>query len=99
MTHTPLQVCKSNALVEASYRLSVAEQRIILACISQIRRDQQITDEVLYSVSATEIAGLTGTRSKTTYEELAKAAQRLKRREVRLFAEPNGRGRKPRVMV
>ncbi len=99
MTHTPLQVCKSNALVEASYRLSVAEQRIILACISQIRRDQQITDEVLYSVSATEIAGLTGTRSKTTYEELAKAAQRLKRREVRLFEEPNGRGRKPRVML
>ncbi|MBK1621562.1 RepB family plasmid replication initiator protein [Lamprobacter modestohalophilus] len=99
MTYTPLQVCKSNALVEASYRLSVAEQRIILACISQIRRDQQITDEVLYSVSATEIAGLTGTRSKTTYEELAKAAQRLKRREVRLFEEPNGRGRKPRVMV
>jgi plasmid replication initiation protein len=99
MNPANLQVCKSNALVEASYRLSVAEQRIILACISQIRRDQQITDEVLYSVSATEIVGLTGTRSKTTYEELAKAAQRLKRREVRLFEEPNGRGRKPRVMV
>jgi plasmid replication initiation protein len=99
MNPANLQVCKSNALVEASYRLSVAEQRIILACISQIRRDQQITDEVLYSVSATEIAGLTGTRSNTTYDELAKAAQRLKRREVRLFEEPNGRGRKPRVMV
>jgi plasmid replication initiation protein len=99
MSKSNLQVCKSNALVEASYRLSVAEQRIILACISKIRRDQQITDEVLYSVSAHEIAELTGTKSKTNYEELAKAAQRLKRREVRLFEEPNGRGRKLRVMV
>lgn len=41
------QVYKSNALIEASYRLSVAEQRIMLACISQVRRDEPITDEVL----------------------------------------------------
>ncbi|MFM9272208.1 replication initiation protein, partial [Halomonas elongata] len=34
------QVYKSNALIEASYRLTPAEQRIMLACIAQVRRDQ-----------------------------------------------------------
>ncbi|MEA3644143.1 MAG: replication initiation protein, partial [Lamprobacter sp.] len=99
MTEKDLQVCKSNALVEASYRLSVAEQRIMLACIAQIRRDQQITDEVLYSVSATDIAELTGSTTNADYSELKKAALRLKRREVRIAYEPNGGGKKPEVMV
>lgn len=85
-------IYKSNALVEAQYRLSVAEQRIMLACISQVRRDQPITDEVLYSVSAAEIADLSGTSSKAAYDELAKAALRLKRREVWLKERPNGDG-------
>ena len=99
MAEKDLQVCKSNALVEASYRLSVAEQRIMLACIAQIRRDQQITDEVLYSVSATDIAELTGSTTNADYSELKKAALRLKRREVRIAYEPNGGGKKPEVMV
>ncbi|WP_455233718.1 replication initiation protein, partial [Geopseudomonas aromaticivorans] len=49
-------VYKSNALVEAAYRLSVQEQRILLACISQVRRDETVTDEVLYSVGAADLA-------------------------------------------
>lgn len=93
------QVYKSNALIEAQYRLSVAEQRIMLACISQVRRDQPITDELLYSVSATEIAVMSGTSTKQAYRELEKAALRLKRREVRLVEEPNGQGRKRKVML
>lgn len=99
MAEKDLQVCKSNALVEASYRLSVAEQRIMLACIAQIRRDQQITDEIMYSVSATDIAELTGVTTNADYSELKKAALRLKRREVRIAYEPNGGGKKPEVLI
>jgi plasmid replication initiation protein len=93
------QVYKSNALVEAQYRLSVAEQRIMLAAISQVRRDQEITDEVLYSITAAEIAAMSGTSTKQAYRELEKAALRLKRRDVRLIQEPNGQGRKRKVMI
>lgn len=96
---TEVQVVKSNALVEASYRLSVAEQRIILACISQVRRDEQITDDKLYSVRVSDIAELSGSDSKAMYADLAAAALRLKRREVRLTQEPNGAGKKSKVMV
>lgn len=92
-------VYKSNALVEAAYRLSVQEQRIILACISQARRDEEVTDEVLYCVTAAELAELSGTALEASYSELKAAALRLKRREVRLTQEPNGKGKKPSIMI
>ena len=94
-----LQIYKSNALIEAQYRLSVAEQRIMYACISQVRRDQPITDDVLYSISASELAEMSGTSTKQAYRELEKAALRLKRRDVRLIQEPNGQGKKQKVMI
>ncbi|GHB15756.1 replication initiation protein [Modicisalibacter luteus] len=93
------QIYKSNALVEASYRLTPAEQRILLACISQVRRDHPITDEVMYSVAATDIAQMTGSTSKAAYDELAKAALRLKRREVWLTERPNGNGAHGETLV
>jgi plasmid replication initiation protein len=92
-------VYKSNALIEASYRLSVAEQRIVLACIAQVRHDQPITDEVLYSITATEFANLSCTSSKQAYRELEQAAMRLSRREVWLIERPNGNGAHEETLV
>jgi len=85
-------VYKSNALVEASYRLSVYEQRIILGCIAQVRRDQPLTDQQLYEVSAQQIADMTGTKLGTAYQNLKTASERLFRREVTLREAPNGGG-------
>lgn len=92
-------VYKSNSLVEAAYRLTVQEQRIVLACIGQVRRNETITDEVLYSITAADLAGLSGMAVGDSYKELKDAALRLKRREVRLTKEPNGEGKKPKVMI
>lgn len=85
-------VYKSNALVEASFRLSVYEQRVILGCIAQVRRDQPLTDQQLYTVSAQQIADMTGTQLGTAYQNLKAAAERLYRREVTLHEAPNGKG-------
>jgi len=86
------QVYKSNALIEASYRLSVYEQRIILACIAQVRRDEPLTDQQLYTVSAQQVANMTGTQLGTAYQHLKTASERLFRREVTLHEAPNGQG-------
>jgi plasmid replication initiation protein len=83
-------IVKSNHIIEASYRLSVAEQRVILSAISQVRRDQPVTDAVLYSVTAAELAELCGTDPKTAYRDLQSAAERLQTRRVTLILEPDG---------
>lgn len=85
-----LQVVKSNHIIEASYRLSLIEQRIILSAITQVKRGATVTDEVLYSVSATDLAKLTGTDIRTTYRDLQDAAERLQNRRVTLILEPDG---------
>lgn len=94
-----LQIYKSNALIEASYRLTPAEQRIMLCCISKVRRDQMLTDDVMYKVSVAEYSKLTGTDSNSVYKEIADAALRLKRREVWLHEHPNGSGKHHRTLV
>lgn len=92
-------VYKSNSLVEASYRLSVAEQRIVLACVSQVPRGEPVTDEVMYSVSVQDIADLSETDADTTYRDLEEATLRLKRREVRIEKEANGKAKRKKVLI
>ena len=88
---TPL-VYKSNALIEASYRLSVYEQRIILGCIAQVQRDEPLTDQQLYTVSAQQIARDAGVSVDRAYQHIKAASERLFRREVTLHEAPNGQG-------
>lgn len=92
-------IVKSNALVEASYRLSVQEQRIILAAMSQVHPTTSPTDEIMYSITAEDFGDLTGQALKHVYQELKDAALRLMRREVRIYSEPNGKGKRKRVLL
>lgn len=85
-------VYKANALVEASYRLSLYEQRIVLACIAQVRHDEPLTDQQLYMVSAQQIADIAGVGLKTAYRHLKEASERLFDRRVMLHEAPNGKG-------
>ena len=53
------QVVKSNSLIQAKYRLSIQEQRIMLLAISQIAKDEILTDQVMYSVKASDFKKFT----------------------------------------
>lgn len=66
------QVYKSNALVEASYRLSLYEQRIILSCISQVRRDEKLTDQKIYTITVKELSDNFGIRADRAYQHARK---------------------------
>jgi len=83
-------VVKSNHIIEASYRLSVAEQRILLTAISRLRRGQYLTDATLYSVSAAEIADMCGTSMEGAYRDLSAAAERLFERRITILKHPDG---------
>ncbi|TDX22932.1 replication initiator protein [Modicisalibacter xianhensis] len=85
------RIYKANALIEAGYRLSVAEHRILLACISQVRRDSPITDEVLYTVRAKDIAERADISRQAAYQDLKAAADRLFERHVTVPYAPDGK--------
>lgn len=89
MRHITLQksahliVVKSNKVVEASYMLSLAEQRVLLACIAQIDSKAVLTDQYRFEVSAGEIVDLAGLESfSNAYRDLRKAAEKLYERSV-----------------
>lgn len=83
-----LRVYKANAVVEASYDLSVAEHRLLLACFAQIGKEA--TDERLYRVYAHDIAKLANIPTPIAYRDAAAAAERLYERSVEVYEGPNG---------
>jgi len=70
-------VVQSNHLVEAAYQLSLGEKRLLLFCIAQIRRDSELTDQVMYTVHASDYAKRFNIKLNAAYEEMALAATKL----------------------
>lgn len=96
------EIYKSNALTEASYRLTPSEQGIILSCISQIRKDEEVTDQTMYTISVSDYISLTGADPISAYRDVKAAALRLRGREVRIYELPNNGGRvknRERVLI
>lgn len=77
-------VYKSNDLMTANYKLTVAEQRIILMCIAKISRDptQVVTDEKMYSFTAREYAEMCEISLMAAYSDIKEAADQLFERRV-----------------
>lgn len=81
MTEKKLTVYKSNKLIEASYSLDISEQRIILACLGQCN-PLELTEKTVVHISVNTIMDLADTSSKSAYEELKRASERLFNRQV-----------------
>lgn len=92
-------IVKSNALVEAAYSLSVAETKLVLSAVSQVRRDEEVTDDTLYTVTANALADMGGFAANHEHRALKQAAKRLWGRTITVTSGPNGGGRRPDVLV
>ena len=92
-------VYKDNALIHSCYRLSVLEQRILLACICKVRKDEVLTDDVMYEVHASELVYAEDQDKDFNYTKLREAARKLLTRTVSISLEPNGQGKKEKVLV
>lgn len=76
-------VVQSNRLVEAKYRLSVEEQKIIKILISKIKRDD--VDFKDYEFRIKDLAGMLGMEHKDPYGVLEKVTERLTTRSLKFF--------------
>lgn len=78
-------IVKSNRLVEASYRLELAEQRLVLMAIENARSSGKgIAADSFLAVHANEYAAIFGLDMKNAYHQLKEAAENLYQRSVRI---------------
>ncbi len=76
-------VTKANALIEASYSLSLNEQRIILACAAQLDGRKPLPKQNLFTLTVDEFRDLFKTDFKSAYREMEDAVNRLYERDIR----------------
>jgi plasmid replication initiation protein len=92
------RVVKSNRLVEASYRLTLVEQQIILFAICRARETQKgLSPSTPVQITAKDFASMFGTNETKAYGQLKEAMDTLYRRDVRIH-DINPRTGKPRVV-
>ncbi len=85
--NSKLTVTKSNLLIDASYRLNVQAQKLVLACLSKIdsRPDSEPKKEI--KLTAIEFSELMGIDIKNAHRELYKAADALFKSSILLRDE------------
>lgn len=85
-----LTVCKSNEIIEASYKLSLNEQRVILACIAQVDSKEELLKTDEFELSAKDFAKLFGISEDRAYSELQEVAKNLYQRSLTIYnPDPN----------
>lgn len=91
MKKNKLIVTKSNALVEAGYRLSLDEQRLILLAIGKIEsRDAALTSKDSFTISAKEFAIFTKGDTSNSYRSIESASQDLFERRITFYEKDTG---------
>jgi plasmid replication initiation protein len=78
-----LVVTKHNSLVEASYKLTLNEQRLVLLCISKLDPRKPLPKENLFTITAKEFAAMFGVNEKTAYRELETASKDLYEQDIK----------------
>lgn len=81
-----LVVVKDNKLIQASYKLTLIEQRIILSCIAKIDSSKELSEGQGFTITVSEIQDLmTDNRNiKSMYADVKDAVERLWNREIKL---------------
>ncbi len=78
-------VVKSNYIIEASYKLSLQEQRIIYILITKINQDDERFKP--YKLTVREFADIVCVKNKNIYTEVAKHVDSLRHRDLTIIKE------------
>ena len=78
-------IVKSNHVIEASYRLTLNEQRLVLACIQKIKKGQKIDPATPFVITASDFSDMFSVSLDRAYSELQTVADRLYERSVTVY--------------
>jgi plasmid replication initiation protein len=82
MNHQKLTVCKDNKIVEAGYKLTLNEQRTVLACLAQVNSMEELLKTDEFELSAKDFAELFDVSAENAYQALTDVAKSLFSRYV-----------------
>lgn len=77
-------VTKMNPLIHSTYTMTVGEQRLLLACISQINSKEHMVDDDTYTLTVEQAKSLyyENTNEQNVYRDLSDAVKKLYNRDV-----------------
>lgn len=82
VNHKNLTVYKANKVIEASYKLTLNEQRVILACIAKVNSTEELLKTDKFELSAKDFAKLFDISEDRAYSELQEVTKQLFHRYV-----------------
>lgn len=82
MEHKNLIVCKANKVIEAGYKLTLMEHRLIQACVAQVNSTKELTSTQKFELSAKDFAKLYEISEASAYSELKAISKQLFHRYV-----------------
>lgn len=85
MNHKNLTVCKANEVIEAGYRLSLNEQRVVLSCIGQVNSMEELLKTDEFELSAKDFSKLYDISEDRAYSELQEVAKNLYQRSLTIY--------------
>lgn len=77
-----LTVCKANKVIEAGYKLTLNEQRVVLACIAQVNSKEELLKTDEFELSAKDFAKLFSVSEDRAYHALIEVTDSLFNRYV-----------------
>ena len=78
-------VTKHNSLIEASYKLTLNEQRLILVCIAKLDGRKPLPKDNLFVITAKEFSETFGIDEKHAYTALDEASSSLYERDIKTY--------------
>ena len=84
-----LLVTKHNSLIEASYKLTLNEQRLVLFCIAKLDTRKSIPKDNVFTITAKDFSEAFGVEEKHAYESLDDAASSLYERDIKTYDGKN----------
>lgn len=77
-----LVVVKHNKVIEAAYKLTLAEQRVLLSVIAKLDSTAAIPPDAEFCIDASEIRDIFGLHATQAYRDLQQAVKRLYERTI-----------------
>ena len=78
-------IVKSNHVIEASYRLTLQEQRVVLMCIAQIKKGHKVDSTTPFVITASDFSDMFSVSLTGAYSELKTVADRLFERAITVY--------------